>query len=148
MLRCFPDADLLDIPDSCCFFAQKTAYEMRISDWSSDWCSSDLLDLVYMEGAAAGTVAHQCIDCLGRKVFDQFPNPGRSGALAAIDCQKGFGQGDGDLAGLEAYDCAIASNNMEVFPLAGAIGRGGRRRATGGGARKCGVEGKSVTGGV
>src|SRR3546814_2085976 len=32
----------------CCvifFFKQKTAYEMRISDWSSDVCSSDLFDL-------------------------------------------------------------------------------------------------------
>src|SRR3546814_7254008 len=31
----------------CCFFffffKQKTAYEMRISDWSSDVCSSDLM---------------------------------------------------------------------------------------------------------
>src|SRR3546814_10493241 len=27
-----------------CFFKQKTAYEMRISDWSSDVCSSDLGD--------------------------------------------------------------------------------------------------------
>src|SRR3546814_19298783 len=27
------------------FFKQKTAYEMRISDWSSDVCSSDLLDV-------------------------------------------------------------------------------------------------------
>src|SRR3546814_18533550 len=26
------------------FFKQKTAYEMRISDWSSDVCSSDLTD--------------------------------------------------------------------------------------------------------
>src|SRR3546814_4311915 len=43
------------IPALCCiccyivcfycffFFKQKTAYEMRISDWSSDVCSSDLL---------------------------------------------------------------------------------------------------------
>src|SRR3546814_1865672 len=33
----------------CCiffFFKQKTAYEMRISDWSSDVCSSDLLKIV------------------------------------------------------------------------------------------------------
>src|SRR3546814_949789 len=29
-----------------CFFNQKTAYEMRIIDWSSDVCSSDLEDLV------------------------------------------------------------------------------------------------------
>src|SRR3546814_8023536 len=28
------------------FFKQKTAYEMRISDWSSDVCSSDLLVVV------------------------------------------------------------------------------------------------------
>src|SRR3546814_5373813 len=28
------------------FFKQKTAYEMRISDWSSDVCSSDLLLLL------------------------------------------------------------------------------------------------------
>src|SRR3546814_20966054 len=34
---------LLDIDFYCCFFfKQKTAYEMRISDWSSDACSSDL----------------------------------------------------------------------------------------------------------
>src|SRR3546814_2253101 len=30
------------IVDFCFFFKQKTAYEMRISDWSSDVCSSDL----------------------------------------------------------------------------------------------------------
>src|SRR3546814_10690650 len=27
----------------CFFFKQKTAYEMRMSDWSSDVCSSDLV---------------------------------------------------------------------------------------------------------
>src|SRR3546814_7565856 len=27
------------------FFKQKTAYDMRISDWSSDVCSSDLISL-------------------------------------------------------------------------------------------------------
>src|SRR3546814_10487112 len=27
----------------CLLFKQKTAYEMRISDWSSDVCSSDLI---------------------------------------------------------------------------------------------------------
>src|SRR3546814_9114476 len=30
--------------DGFFFFKQKTAYESRISDWSSDVCSSDLLD--------------------------------------------------------------------------------------------------------
>src|SRR3546814_4179702 len=31
------------------FFKQKTAYEMRISDWSSDVCSSDLTKVDYAE---------------------------------------------------------------------------------------------------
>src|SRR3546814_9554295 len=35
------------------FFKQKTAYEMRISDWSSDVCSSDL------EGALAAAAGPQ-----------------------------------------------------------------------------------------
>src|SRR3546814_9827553 len=33
------------------FFKQKTAYEMRISDWSSDVCSSDLILGGYVAGA-------------------------------------------------------------------------------------------------
>src|SRR3546814_8188940 len=33
------------------FFKQKTAYEMRISDWSSDVCSSDLLAVGRYDGA-------------------------------------------------------------------------------------------------
>src|SRR3546814_2425092 len=32
------------------FFKQKTAYEVRISDWSSDVCSSDLQPLVEQGG--------------------------------------------------------------------------------------------------
>src|SRR3546814_1350180 len=36
------------------FFKQKTAYEMRISDWSSDVCSSDLA-LAELVGIAAST---------------------------------------------------------------------------------------------
>src|SRR3546814_3574415 len=33
------------------FFKQKTAYEMRISDWSSDVCSSDLTSDAAVEAA-------------------------------------------------------------------------------------------------
>src|SRR3546814_8086580 len=32
------------------FFKQKTAYEMRISDWSSDVCSSDLDGFAFLLG--------------------------------------------------------------------------------------------------
>src|SRR3546814_15838639 len=35
------------------FFKQKTAYEMRISDWSSDVCSSDLRITIYNRAAEA-----------------------------------------------------------------------------------------------
>src|SRR3546814_6923262 len=35
------------------FFKQKTAYEMRISDWSSDVCSSDLHGIALFEKAVA-----------------------------------------------------------------------------------------------
>src|SRR3546814_3898603 len=40
------------------FFKQKTAYEMRISDWSSDVCSSDLIleKYVGINGALAAAV--------------------------------------------------------------------------------------------
>src|SRR3546814_18711917 len=34
------------------FFKQKTSYEMRISDWSSDVCSSDLRNLLAAEVSA------------------------------------------------------------------------------------------------
>src|SRR3546814_14496096 len=37
------------------FFKQKTAYEMRISDWSSDVCSSDL-DYIRYAGEKAASV--------------------------------------------------------------------------------------------
>src|SRR3546814_7098862 len=36
------------------FFKQKTAYEMRISDWSSDVCSSDLPHAQPTPGAVQG----------------------------------------------------------------------------------------------
>src|SRR3546814_7239299 len=40
------------------FFKQKTAYEMRISDWSSDVCSSDLiLELSRLDAEPGTTTA-------------------------------------------------------------------------------------------
>src|SRR3546814_14462200 len=41
------------------FFKQKTAYEMRISDWSSDVCSSDLLPGRHLQRQAAVGVQHE-----------------------------------------------------------------------------------------
>src|SRR3546814_3147910 len=39
----------------CC--KQKTAYEMRISDWSSDVCSSELKGKIWISGFYIATVA-------------------------------------------------------------------------------------------
>src|SRR3546814_7708764 len=38
------------------FFKQKTAYEMRISDWSSDVCSSDLVDVAAIDTGPAAVL--------------------------------------------------------------------------------------------
>src|SRR3546814_1222969 len=70
------------------FFKQKTAYEMRISDWSSDVCSSDLPD--------------QPVDAdpeeLGAVRFPQL-------ALAALGVDVGDRRTGAALAGLaEAHD--------------------------------------------
>src|SRR3546814_18770306 len=41
------------------FFKQKTAYEMRISDWSSDVCSSDLPASVALRLAGSASLAER-----------------------------------------------------------------------------------------
>src|SRR3546814_9236384 len=46
------------------FFKQKTAYEMRISDWSSDVCSSDL------EISTRRRVCGECHRCFVRDLAD------------------------------------------------------------------------------
>src|SRR3546814_7320350 len=57
----------------CFFFKQKTAYEMRISDWSSDVCSSDLVDIVRIiaiadDAVIAGTADEGFIGACRRDV--------------------------------------------------------------------------------
>src|SRR3546814_11182437 len=42
------------------FFKQKTAYEMRISDWSSDVCSSDLVT-----AKTIAAVVEEAAECIG-----------------------------------------------------------------------------------
>src|SRR3546814_5044266 len=43
------------------FFKQKTAYEMRISDWSSDVCSSDLGIRLALSGVSnLNAIAEKC----------------------------------------------------------------------------------------
>src|SRR3546814_6622589 len=84
------------------FFKQKTAYELRISDWSSDVCSSDLFGRISssgeqnpepvnttQQGSAHGTqTAHQlCIGSL--PLFDIAPVGGQIGRASCRErvCQ-------------------------------------------------------------
>src|SRR3546814_4407296 len=66
------------------FFKQKTAYEMRISDWSSDVCSSDLLELgVGQQDPALGRVVG------GEAVQPQGRVAHRLGQLGAAQAHRG-----------------------------------------------------------
>src|SRR3546814_3642788 len=48
------------------FFKQKTAYEMRISDWSSDVCSSDLGMPATLQKRELMRIASQLSDQIGK----------------------------------------------------------------------------------
>src|SRR3546814_8578118 len=61
------------------FFKQKTAYEMRISDWSSDVCSSDLCGC--SRWCEAGSL-HKPLLFRGTARLGRF-RPGRSGVVLA-----------------------------------------------------------------
>src|SRR3546814_5235671 len=77
------------------FFKQKTAYEMRISDWSSDVCSSDLLSVESEDTFTRPTYAGNAIATVqtshAKKVitvrgtaFDKASLEGGSAAVEAV----------------------------------------------------------------
>src|SRR3546814_9432675 len=68
-----------------CFFKQKTAYEMRISDWSSDVCSSDLLRVVAVGDAAGGRAVARRVGEQHRRLED--------GNQALVAVGRGVGEG-------------------------------------------------------
>src|SRR3546814_8316668 len=63
------------------FFKQKTAYEMRISDWSSDVCSSDL---------PTGRAWNAAAWCANRRRT-------RCCTISLRDCRKSYASGTTDL---------------------------------------------------
>src|SRR3546814_7035075 len=66
------------------FFKQKTAYEMRISDWSSDVCSSDLARLE--RGHARDIRFGRVIDeILGEERREHLPAEPQAGILPPFD---------------------------------------------------------------
>src|SRR3546814_11962187 len=117
------------------FFKQKTAYEMRISDWSSDVCSSDLAGLV------AGDRRRLVVAVLVLRVDADAAGPdvllGDAGGLdrghhlvhlRGVGGQRGVGVGGlGHHAGRQ---------RRHVRPAAGlGLGRDGEQRASAGGNR-------------
>src|SRR3546814_4869293 len=60
-------------------FKQKTAYEVRISDWSSDVCSSDLLD----------GVRFRTVNVIGAVLLGCTTNAGNGNVTGAIDTYNG-----------------------------------------------------------
>src|SRR3546814_14789292 len=83
------------------FFKQKTAYEMRISDWSSDVCSSDLIARVIEMGMGE----NDCIDAGGRdrprfpieftQIFHALKQAAIDQDALAVMLEQMFGNGDG-----------------------------------------------------
>src|SRR3546814_14427733 len=74
----------------CVFFKQNTAYEMRISDWSSDVCSSDLLaeGVEFIPGHPIAGTEHSGPEAGFRDLFEQrwcilTPVPGTPEAAVA-----------------------------------------------------------------
>src|SRR3546814_18586181 len=87
------------------FFKQKTAYEMRISDWSSDVCSSDLAAQFARDEGGEGRLA--------------------GGAVAVAEHEVGAGHGAVLAGGVAAGRHGVA---VHMPPLAAAAMHGIERR--------------------
>src|SRR3546814_13511310 len=116
------------------FFKQKTAYEMRISDWSSDVCSSDL----QVEGAAASLdVGPQRLGHVGGRAGGYVPGEALEGQT--VDTLHRPGDG---LGGRAAVVGNAAPDRHAVLPIdlppprlgGPGPGHGGGRGAAPGGA--------------
>src|SRR3546814_9336710 len=110
----------------CFFFKQKTAYELRISDWSSDVCSSDLehLDLdmprigeIFLD--VDGVVAECSLRLLlaSRHHFRHLPGLGDNLHAASAAARRGLEQdGITDQIG-RAHVCTPVTNALPVCRL-------------------------------
>src|SRR3546814_16488428 len=104
------------------FFKQKTAYEVRISDWSSDVCSSDLTVRIESSSTrilpSVNAIFEVAPDTLvrvaGYRAMSR-PNP------SALGAGRTFTLGDGDDGGFtsieEAIDNVRAQGSTGLKPL-------------------------------
>src|SRR3546814_10764754 len=101
------------------FFKQKTAYEMRISDWSSDVCSFDLRAYSLLDASERTglTVAQVYLDVLTRREFVRLAEENLKSHERIFDqiklrTDRGVGSG-ADLDQAEAR-MAQARNNLKI----------------------------------
>src|SRR3546814_4336736 len=73
------------------FFKQKTAYEMRISDWSSDVCSSDLA-LVRADGLAEGVAVLAVLHAVVEAGLDAADGQRRDGHPPLVEDLEELGE--------------------------------------------------------
>src|SRR3546814_9155791 len=110
------------------FFKQKTAYEMRISDWSSDVCSSDLIAGEVKPGDGSGVTfdASKRVDHKIQRQVDPFIVYGIDAAGQAIEdaglldmteeerlrAGSSIGSGIGGLPGIESESIRSEEHTM------------------------------------
>src|SRR3546814_4715413 len=71
------------------FFKQKTAYEMRISDWSSDVCSSDLrLVVVELPDEGGQDLLHRNRPVVAREVGTVAVVPAGAEEIGRASCRE------------------------------------------------------------
>src|SRR3546814_1994122 len=68
------------------FFKQKTAYEMRISDWSSDVCSSDLFWISAILGAVVFGLVLWIVPVSVLRTAGRFDFVGAAGLATGLLC--------------------------------------------------------------
>src|SRR3546814_1789046 len=127
------------ITDIIFFFKQKTAYEMRISDWSSDVCSSDLVPSELARGPdrADGSVADLTTKQLEalwtpalygyiwgcRFGINQMIKQGRGGSVVNISSTTSFQS----MANLSGYIASKGAMNSTTRSMAVEYGQFGIR---------------------
>src|SRR3546814_1256244 len=124
------DMSMVEVLMAVFFFKQKTAYEMRISDWSSDVCSSDLRggdgDHRAAENRAGGKGGAQNKGRRNRPA--PFALPFREGSPYFV-CVSPTPLSDGAISPLSsialAFSSPISSTTSALFSMASCAGPSG-----------------------